>query len=55
MILWACPTPVLIAAGGPVVFGLVHVIFGVGVYLAGRNYATEAFLWAIKKFLEKYA
>ena len=47
--------PVLIAVGGPVIFGLVHVIFGVGVCLAGRNYAMEAVLWAIKRFLEKYA
>ena len=46
--------PVIIALGGLVVFGLVHVMFGVGVYLAGRNYAMEALLWATKKFLKKY-
>jgi hypothetical protein len=33
----------------------VHIMFGVGVYLAGRNYAMEALLWATRRFLEKYA
>jgi hypothetical protein len=47
--------PIIIAIGGPVVFGLVHIMFGVGVYLAGQNYAMEALLWATKRFLEKYA
>jgi len=47
--------PMIIAVGGPVVFGLVHIMFGVGVYLAGQNYAMEALLWATKRFLEKYA
>ena len=47
--------PMIIAVGGPVVFGLVHIMFGVGVYLAGRNYAIEALLWGTRRFLEKYA
>ncbi|MBA4392294.1 MAG: hypothetical protein C0407_01960 [Desulfobacca sp.] len=47
--------PTIIAIGGPVIFGLVHVMFGVGVYLAGKNYAMEALLWATKQFLKKYA
>jgi hypothetical protein len=47
--------PMIIAVGGPVVFILVHIMFGVGVYLAGQNYAMEALLWATKRFLEKYA
>ena len=47
--------PMIIAVGGPVVFGLVHIMFGVGVYLAGQNHAMEALLWATKRFLEKYA
>jgi hypothetical protein len=45
----------IIAVGGPVVFGLVHIMFGVGVYLAGQNYAIQALLWATRRFLEKYA
>jgi hypothetical protein len=47
--------PMIIVIGGPVVFGLVHILFGIGVYLAGRNYAKEALLWATKRFLKKYA
>jgi hypothetical protein len=34
---------------------LVHIIFGLGVYLAGQNYAIEALLWLTKRFLEKHA
>ena len=44
----------IIAVGGPVVFGLVHIMFGVGVYLAGQNYAVELLQWATKRFLQKY-
>ena len=47
--------PLIIAVGGPVVFEFVHIVFGFGVYLAGRNYAMEALLWATKRFLEKHA
>ena len=47
--------PMIIAVGGPVVFILVHLMFGVGVYLAGQNYAMKALLWATKRFLKKYA
>jgi len=47
--------PMIIAVGGPVVLVLVHIIFGLGVYLAGQNYAIEALLWLTKRFLEKHA
>jgi hypothetical protein len=46
--------PMTIAVGGPVVLLLVHIIFGVGVYLAGKNYAVEMLQWATKRFLQKY-
>ena len=46
--------PIIIAVGGPVVFILVHIMFGVGVYLAGQNYAIEVLQWATKRFLQKY-
>ena len=29
--------PMIIAVGGPMVFVLVHIVFGIGVYLAGRR------------------
>ncbi len=47
--------PMTIAVGGPVVFLLVHIMFGVGVYLAGQNYALALLQWATKRFLQKYA
>lgn len=47
--------PMTIAVGGPVVFLLVHIMFGMGVYLAGKNYAVDVLLWATKRFLQKYA
>lgn len=46
---------IIIAVGGTVVVILVHIIFAVGVYLAGQNYAMVALLWATKQFLQKYA
>ena len=47
--------PMIIAVGGPVVILLVHIMFGVGVYLAGQNYAAKVLRWATKRFLQKYA
>ena len=47
--------PMLIAVGGPVVILLVHIMFGVGVYLAGQNYVLKLLQWATKRFLQKYA
>ena len=47
--------PMIIAAGGPVVIILVHIVFGVGVYLAGKNYVMQTLLWATKQFLRKFA
>ncbi len=47
--------PMTIAVGGPVVILLVHIMFGVGVYMAGQNYAVTVLHWATKRFLQKYA
>jgi hypothetical protein len=47
--------PMIIAAGAPAVLLLVHIVFGVGVYLAGKNYAMDTVRWAIKRFLQKIA
>ena len=47
--------PRTIAVGGVAVLLLVHVIFGVGVYLAGQNYAVEVLQFATKRFLQKYS
>ena len=47
--------PMTIAIGGPVVILFVHIMFGVGVYLAGQNYAANVLQWVTKRFLQKYA
>ena len=46
--------PMTIVVGGPVVILLVHIMFGVGVYLAGQNFASELLQWVTKRFLQKY-
>ena len=46
--------PMTIAVGGPGVIILVHIVFGVGVYLAGQNYASKVLQWVTKRFLQKY-
>ena len=45
--------PMIIAIGGPGVVLVVHIMFGMGVYLAGQNYALKLLQWATKRFLEK--
>lgn len=35
--------PLLLLAGGPIVYGLSHVVFLIGLYLAGKDYAAA--LW----------
>lgn len=47
--------PMIIVVGGPVIFLLVHIMFGMGVYLAGQNYAVEVLHWVTRRFLQKYA
>ena len=42
--------PMTIAIGGPAVIVLVHVVFGVGVYLAGQNYALKLLQWTTNRF-----
>ena len=40
-----------IAVGGPVYYILTHIIFYIGLYLAGKGYIKEAVLWVAKKFI----
>ena len=47
--------PMVIVVGGPVFYVLAHVMTGVGVYLAGRNYFKETLLWVTKRFMQRYA
>jgi hypothetical protein len=46
--------PMIIAIGGPVVFLLVHIMFGAGVYLVGNNYVLVVLHWVTKRFIQKY-
>ena len=46
--------PWIAVIGAPVVFIVVHLIFILGAFLAGGNYAKNTFLWALKNFLLKF-
>ena len=46
--------PWIALIGVPAVFIAVHLIFILGAYLAGGNYAQNTFLWAYKLFLLKF-
>jgi hypothetical protein len=46
--------PLIVAIGAPAVIILVHIIFGLGVYLAEKkSYAKDFLLSITKRFLEK--
>jgi len=45
--------PLLIAVGGPVLYGLSHLVFIVGMYLAGAMYARIFLRWATRVTMEK--
>lgn len=46
--------PWIAVIGVPAVFVAVHLIFILGVFLAGGNYAKNTFLWACRHFLLKF-
>jgi hypothetical protein len=46
--------PLIFIVGGPVIYGISHLVFLAGLYLAGARYTYIFFRWAIRKFLEKY-
>ena len=45
--------PLIMILGAVVVLIIVHLIFAVGVYMAGANYAKILAVWALGKFLKK--
>jgi hypothetical protein len=47
--------PLLFFAGSPVVYVISHLIFLLGLYLAGANYAKIFLRWAVRRMIEKYA
>jgi len=46
--------PLLIAIGGPLVYGLSHLVFLLGMYLAGYNYTKIFLRWATRVAVEKW-
>jgi peptidoglycan-N-acetylglucosamine deacetylase len=46
--------PLIVAIGGPIVYGLSHLVFMAGFYLAGSLYAPIIFRWATCRAMEKW-
>jgi hypothetical protein len=45
--------PMIVAIGGPLVYGLSHLVFIAGFYLAGSHYAPLFLRWVTRKTIEK--
>ncbi len=45
--------PLIVVVGGPVTYGLSHVVFLAGSWLAGARYVVIIFRWATRRFIEK--
>lgn len=46
--------PWLIAIGGPLLYGFSHLVFLLGMYLAGYNYSKIFLRWATRVVVEKW-
>ncbi|MCF8127032.1 MAG: hypothetical protein K9N10_00840 [Deltaproteobacteria bacterium] len=45
--------PMIAVIGGPLTYGLSHLVFILGMYLAGADYTRIFLRWAIRKAMEK--
>ena len=45
--------PLVLIIGGPLTYGISHLVFLVGMYIAGKDYAMVFMKWSIKKTCEK--
>jgi hypothetical protein len=45
--------PMIVIVGGPLTYGLSHLVFILGMYLAGADYTRIFFRWATRKTMEK--
>jgi hypothetical protein len=45
--------PLIVVVGGPVTYGLSHVVFWIGSWLAGARYVVIFLRWATWRFIEK--
>ena len=48
-----CHQPLILLIGGPLLFGVAHIVFLAGMYLAGGNYVRVFLRWATRVTLEK--
>lgn len=46
--------PLIITIGGPLVYGLSHLVFMVGVYFAGAGHARVFMKWAARMAMERW-
>ena len=46
--------PLILVIGGPFVYGLSHLVFLAGMYLAGRDYAAAYLKWAVNILYRKF-
>jgi len=46
--------PLLLGVGGPVVYGLSHLVFLAGIWLAGRRRVSACLHWVVKTVIERF-
>jgi hypothetical protein len=46
--------PLIAVVGGPVIYGISHLVFYIGLYLAGARYSWVFLRWATRRFIEKH-
>ncbi len=46
--------PLLLAIGGPLLYGLSHLVFMLGIYLAGAEYTKIFLRWATRMAVERW-
>jgi hypothetical protein len=46
--------PLIVAIGGPLTYGLSHLVFLLGMYLAGADYTRIFLRWATRVTVEKF-
>ena len=46
--------PLIVAIGGPITYGLSHLVFMLGMYLAGADYTRIFLRWATRVTVEKF-
>lgn len=51
---WYLKNPLIVIIGGPVIYGISHLTFIAGVFLAGADYARIFMKKGVKKLLDKY-